>query len=65
MIKTLPGVGEYTARAIACFAFDEQVALVDTNIRKVISLQFFQGKIPSAQILPREDYKTVSATRTS
>lgn len=35
----LPGIGEYTARAIACFAFDKQVAVVDTNVRKVIMLR--------------------------
>jgi len=39
-LKTLPGIGEYTARAIACFAFDQQVAVVDTNVRKVILLKF-------------------------
>jgi A/G-specific adenine glycosylase len=36
ILQTLPGVGEYTARAIICFAFDKQVAVVDTNVRKVI-----------------------------
>lgn len=39
-LKKLPGVGEYTARAVACFAFDEQIAVVDTNIRRVILTQF-------------------------
>lgn len=27
----LPGVGRYTAHAVACFAFDEPVAVVDTT----------------------------------
>ncbi len=35
-LRKLPGIGEYTARAILCFAFNEQIAVVDTNIRKVI-----------------------------
>lgn len=35
-LKKLPGIGEYTASAIACFAFDQQIAVVDTNVRKVI-----------------------------
>lgn len=39
-LKKLPGIGEYTARAVACFAFDQQVAVVDTNIRKVILTRF-------------------------
>lgn len=40
----LPGIGKYTARAILCFAFDMQVVLVDTNIRKVIITKFLQSK---------------------
>jgi A/G-specific adenine glycosylase len=39
-LKKLPGIGEYTARAVACFAFDQQVAVVDTNVRRVILTQF-------------------------
>lgn len=35
-LMALPGIGQYTARAILCFAFDEQIAVVDTNVRKVI-----------------------------
>lgn len=32
----LPGIGPYTAAAVASFAFGEQVAAVDTNVRRVI-----------------------------
>ena len=35
-IEKLPGVGKYTARAVACFAFDAQVAVVETNVRRAI-----------------------------
>ncbi len=35
----LPGIGEYTARALLCFAFDKQIAVVDTNVRKVILVE--------------------------
>lgn len=38
-LRSLPGIGEYTARALLCFAFDQQVAVVDTNVRKVISTE--------------------------
>ena len=34
---SLPGVGPYTARAVAAFAFAAQVAVVDTNVRRVLS----------------------------
>jgi A/G-specific adenine glycosylase len=36
MQASLPGVGPYTAAAVASFAFGEQVAAVDTNVRRVI-----------------------------
>jgi A/G-specific adenine glycosylase len=32
----LPGVGRYTAGAVACFAYEKPVATVDTNIARVI-----------------------------
>lgn len=33
----LPGVGEYTARAIAAFAFGARTPVVDTNVRRVLA----------------------------
>jgi A/G-specific adenine glycosylase len=33
----LPGVGAYTARAVACFAYGKRVPVVDTNVRRVLS----------------------------
>ena len=36
-LLTLPGVGPYTARAIAVFAFGAHEPVVDTNIRRVIA----------------------------
>lgn len=36
-LLTLPGVGEYTARAIAAFAFQARTPVVDTNVRRVLS----------------------------
>ncbi len=36
-LQSLPGVGPYTAAAVACFAFGEQVAAIDTNLRRVLS----------------------------
>lgn len=36
-LERLPGVGPYTAAAVACFAFGEQVAAVDTNLRRVLT----------------------------
>jgi A/G-specific adenine glycosylase len=36
-LLTLPGVGAYTARAVACFAYQQRVPVVDTNVRRVVS----------------------------
>ncbi len=37
VLVTLPGVGGYTARAIACFAYRRPVPVVDTNVRRVVA----------------------------
>ena len=39
-LQTLPGIGRYTANAIACFAFGAKVPVVDTNIRRVLGRLF-------------------------
>ncbi len=36
-LRTLPGIGEYTAAAIASIAFGEPVAVVDGNVERVLS----------------------------
>jgi len=36
-LLTLPGVGTYTARAVACFAYGRNVPVVDTNVRRVVA----------------------------
>jgi A/G-specific adenine glycosylase len=33
----LPGIGSYTARAVACFAYRRPVPMVDTNVRRVVA----------------------------
>ena len=36
-LLTLPGIGAYTARAVACFAYSADVPVVDTNVRRVVT----------------------------
>ncbi len=36
-LLTLPGIGAYTARAVACFAYGQRVPVVDTNVRRVVA----------------------------
>jgi A/G-specific adenine glycosylase len=40
-LRTLPGIGDYTAAAIAVFAFHRPVPLIETNIRAVFIHCFF------------------------
>lgn len=39
-LQSLKGVGRYTAGAVACFAFEHNVAMVETNIRRVLGRVF-------------------------
>jgi A/G-specific adenine glycosylase len=39
-LRTLPGIGRYTAGAVASFAFGERSALVDTNVARVLRRAF-------------------------
>lgn len=53
-LEALPGIGHYTARAIACFAFGNTEAFLDTNIRRVYLHFFFpkRQKVADSEILP-------------
>ncbi|MEX2154696.1 MAG: hypothetical protein WD825_15240 [Gemmatimonadaceae bacterium] len=47
-LRALPGIGPYTAGAVASFAFEQRAALVDTNVARVLKRVF----------APRADFKT-------
>ena len=53
-LLALPGIGAYTARAVACFHFGQNVPVVDTNVRRVygraVTGQFLQPQ-PSTKEL--------------
>lgn len=40
-LESLPGVGHYTARAVAAFAYNEDVVFVETNLRTAVIHHFF------------------------
>jgi A/G-specific adenine glycosylase len=42
-LRRLPGVGRYTAGAVATFAFEQAHPAVDTNVARVIRRAFFGG----------------------
>ncbi|MEK7083678.1 MAG: hypothetical protein AAB932_00390 [Patescibacteria group bacterium] len=51
LLKQLPGIGDYTARAILSFAFDEPMPVLDTNHRKFYQRTFFRGNVKKDAIL--------------
>lgn len=66
-LLALPGVGEYTAAAVAAFAFGERVVVIDTNIRRfeartVTGVEFPANSLTKAEralaraILPADDH---------
>jgi A/G-specific adenine glycosylase len=48
-LRALPGVGRYTAGAVLSFAFGRDVAVLDTNVRRVLS-RVFLGPRRSARL---------------
>ncbi|MBA4179269.1 MAG: A/G-specific adenine glycosylase [Anaerolinea sp.] len=68
-LRCLPGVGTYTAAAVASFAFNEHVAVADTNIARCIARVLLgqpsqRGVSPKviaaagSAMLPREDSRS-------
>lgn len=53
-LDALPGIGPYTARAIAAFAFGRPEVFIETNIRAVVLHFFFPGstEIHDRELLP-------------
>jgi A/G-specific adenine glycosylase len=52
-LRKLPGIGAYTAGAVASFAYEKRAALVDTNVARVIKRAF----------APRADFKTTKGSK--
>ena len=52
-LRELPGIGEYTAGAVASFAYERRAALVDTNVARVLRRAF----------APNADIKTATGKR--
>jgi A/G-specific adenine glycosylase len=52
-LRSLPGIGAYTAGAIASFAYERRAPLVDTNVARVLKRVF----------APRADFRTGAGQR--
>jgi A/G-specific adenine glycosylase len=69
-LRELPGVGAYTAGAVASFAYEKRAALVDTNVARVLNRVFAPELAPKSgpglkalwviaeQLLPRTGKQT-------
>ncbi len=49
-LRSLPGIGDYTAAAIAAIAFDQPAAVVDGNVERVVTrLDAMETELPGAK----------------
>ncbi|MFT8331738.1 A/G-specific adenine glycosylase [Bifidobacterium psychraerophilum] len=74
-LTALPGIGDYTASAVMSFAYGERIAVIDTNIRRVLSRVFLgiesQGGTANreerelaARVLPQDADESVTWNQT-
>ncbi len=73
ILRSLPGIGDYTAAAIAAFAYGESTLVLDVNIRRLFSRVYDGIETPSssqsqyerrirAELSPRDGAKWAAAT---
>lgn len=60
-IRALPGVGRYTAGAVASFAYEEPAPILDTNVRRVLTRLFVRRRPRSAGALDRRLWAVAEA----
>jgi A/G-specific adenine glycosylase len=53
-LLALPGIGDYTARAIACFAYEQDVPVLDTNVKRVLHRVLVGADAPKALLNDRQ-----------
>ncbi|ADV47191.1 A/G-specific adenine glycosylase [Nitratifractor salsuginis] len=61
-LERLPGIGRSTARAIACFAFDEAAPILDANVRRIL-YRFFRRRKATERELWRMAERLFDAKR--
>ncbi len=59
-LLTLPGIGDYTARAVAVFAYGDRHPVVDTNVRRVIA-RAIDGNAEAGPPMARRDLAAMAA----
>jgi A/G-specific adenine glycosylase len=53
-LRLLPGIGAYTAGAVACFSYNYPSVFIETNIRTALLYFFFKGQdaVPDTALFP-------------
>jgi A/G-specific adenine glycosylase len=59
-LVALPGIGDYTASAVMSFAFGERIAVIDTNVRRVL-WRTFKGEESFGGATKTEERKLAQA----
>jgi A/G-specific adenine glycosylase len=60
-LRKLPGIGPYTAGAVASFAYERRAELVDTNVARVIRRAFLPNVDPTSTAGKREIWHVARA----
>lgn len=60
VLQQLPGIGSYTARAVASFAYRQPVPVVDTNVRRVVA-RAVHGRADAGTPSAKRDHADVEA----
>jgi len=53
-LRTLPGVGDYTAAAVAAFAYRQREVVLDTNVRRVLGRAVSGVEFPARSVTKAE-----------
>lgn len=59
-LRSLPGIGEYTAAAVAVFAYGHRHAVLDTNVRRVLARLLGGEALPAPAITAPERARAVA-----
>ncbi len=59
-LRALPGVGEYTAAAVASFAYGQRHAVLDTNVRRVLTRVVGGQELPGTSLTRAERERAVA-----
>lgn len=60
-LEALPGIGRYTAHAVACFAHGRRLPVVDVNVRRVLSRIFRRMDTTGDVLSEKEAWELASA----